>query len=522
MEIGLRFLGALQVLANILTLPYFYFLSFKTSRKLPPIRNELLTQSATTLARKIRRREVRSEDVVAAFISRIKEVNGVLNAVVEDRFEAALEDARAVDALIASGKKSEEELELETPFLGVPITVKESCCLKGMSYAVGSLIRNGMKASEDGEAVQNIKKTGAIPIAVTNTPEWCLSWESANLITGTTNNPFNEFKTSGGSSGGESALLSAGASVIGVGSDIAGSIRLPAMYTGIYGHKPTPGYVPVKGHYPYSPDRDYSQFLVVGPMCRYAEDLKPTLKALAGENASKLCLDKKVDIKSLNIYFMEECGESLVMIPVDSEIKNAIHKVCKHFKNKYNIDSRKADLPEMSDSFEISSSQLMGMSEIPNLLKYPDNPKVTKNLYVEILKALFGMSQYSLQALTFHVLVDINMFIPRSKYLDYRKQRDDLRDKFISLLGDNGVFLYPTNPIPATFHNQVFTRCAGVLYAIIFNVLGMPSTNVPLGVNKYNMPIGIQVAAAPHQDRLCLAVAKELEEAFGGWIRPPS
>lgn len=183
--------------------------------------------------------QLRSEDVVRAYIQRIREVNPLINAVVEERFAAAIEEAKKADELIASAQTI--WLIKTYPLLGVPFTVKESCALKGAPLTGGSLPRRSVRASVDGEAVANLRASGCIPLLVSNTPEYCLSWESYNHVTGRTLNPYDSRRTAGGSSGGEGALIGAGASLFGVGSDVAGSIRVPSLFNGIFGHKPTAG-----------------------------------------------------------------------------------------------------------------------------------------------------------------------------------------------------------------------------------------------------------------------------------------
>lgn len=480
-------------------------------------------KSATELARLIRNEELTSEQVVRAFVLRCREVNPKLNAIVEERFKAALAEAYEVDRMILTQGKTPEQMEKETPFLGVPFTVKESCGVQGMSQSVGCLPRKGIKASRDGEAVARMRHAGAIPICVTNTPELCLCWESNNLVTGCTNNPYNQHRTPGGSSGGEAALIAAGASSVGIASDIAGSIRLPAMFTGIFGHKPTPGYVPLDGHYPNSKDENFQKFLTIGPMARFAEDLKPTLKILAGEKADQLNLDKEVNLKDLRIFYKDTAGESMVLIPTDVEIKEAIKKAVRYFDEVHGCPTEEVEIEELGDTVEISASVFFQMEGIPDLMSMTvsDNPKDKKNVYLELLKSIFGLSEYSIAGILFTILYKTNGMIPRSKRDMYNKQNAELRETFMNMLRDTGVFFYPTHPIPAYQHYQFMLKTAGVCYTMIFNTLGFPSTHVPLGLDKDGLPIGIQVVAGPHQDRLCLAVAKELETAFGGWV-PPS
>uniref|UniRef100_A0A224XN95 Putative amidase n=1 Tax=Panstrongylus lignarius TaxID=156445 RepID=A0A224XN95_9HEMI len=522
MEIKVRMLGALQRLLSWLLWPFFAMTSVRSSPSLPALNSPLLLLSATQLARKIRTGEITSRALVDACIERIKAINPILNAIVQDRFKEAQQEANDVDDYIAANSKNMAVIEKEKPLLGVPFTVKESCGLKGLSQAVGCLPRNGMIATEDGVSVKELRKAGAIPLAVTNTPELCLCWESNNLITGCTRNPFNIHRTSGGSSGGEGALIGAGASLFGVGSDIAGSIRIPAMFNGIFGHKPTPGYISLEGHFPYSQDKGFQKFLVIGPMARHAEDLPLLMKILAGERANELNLDKKVDLSKINVFYMEEAGFSLVAVPVAAEIKSILRDAALYLKTTYGCYAGRGQFHELADSVEISGSVFLGMEEIPELLDLSQNKgKGEYNLYVETFKSFLGLSEFSTAGLMFMILKHINLFIPKSKYDHYFELNEDLKLKFKQVLKDNGVLLYPTFPIPAIHHNEIYTVTAGVMYTMIFNTLELPSTHVPLGLDKSGLPIGIQVIAGPHQDRLCLAVAKALEEKFGGWTLPP-
>ncbi|XP_054269754.1 fatty-acid amide hydrolase 2-like [Macrosteles quadrilineatus] len=521
MEILLRTVGALEIILCWLTAPYYFLLRFTKKKYIPPIQNPIILHSASELARKIRMEEYTCEQVVRAFILRCREVNPTLNAIVEERFIKALDEAHSIDQKIYNKELTVEQMEKNTPFLGVPFTVKESIGVKGMSQSVGCLPRHGEKAKMDGSAVQSLKKAGGIPIAVTNTPELCLCWETTNLVTGRTNNPYDLNRTPGGSSGGEAALLSSGASVCSVASDIAGSIRLPAAFTGVFGHKPTPGFVALEGHFPNSDDKNFNKFLTVGPMVRYVEDLLPLFKVMVGDKAPLLRLNEEVDLKKLRIKYLTDLGESMVMIPTDEEIKQAVENAATHFKTKHGCSVEKPRIEELNDTVEISSSVFFQMKGIPDLMTLSDDPKAKKNLLIEFVKSLFGASQFSLPGLIFSVIYKLNGFVPPSKSETYQAMHTSLKKKFLDILGDDGVFILPTHPIPAYYHGQFTMKTAGVGFTMIFNTLEMPATHVPMGLNKDGLPIGVQVVAAPNQDRLCLAVAKELGEKFGGWI-PPS
>ena len=162
--------------------------------------------------------QVKSEDVVRQYIERIKEVNHFLNAVGEDRFEDAIKEAIKADKMCLD--MSLIHLVKNYPLLGVPFTVKESCGLKGLPQYSGSIARfeKGIRAEKDCVVVEKLRAAGAIPLLVSNTPEFCMSWECYNHINGRVMNPYDSGRTSGGSSGGEGALLGCGASLFGVGS----------------------------------------------------------------------------------------------------------------------------------------------------------------------------------------------------------------------------------------------------------------------------------------------------------------
>lgn len=220
---------------------------------------------------------------------------------VEERFEEALEDARKADKICSTTPYI--YLLQNYPLLGVPFTVKESCSLKPLSKCVGSVPRANIKADKDGEAVAHLKSAGAIPLLISATPELCLNWESNTHVNGCTRNSYNLKRTSGGSSGGEGALIGAGASLFGVGSDVAGSIRVPSLFNGIFGHKPTAKVVSLVGHLPES-NHEIDDYLVIGPMARYAKDLPILVHIMAGPNAAKLRLTEPINTKDIKVSFI--------------------------------------------------------------------------------------------------------------------------------------------------------------------------------------------------------------------------
>ncbi|KQK78985.1 fatty-acid amide hydrolase 2-like protein [Amazona aestiva] len=362
-------------------------------------------------------------EVVEAYVERIREVNPLVNAVVKDRFEEALQEARQVDQLLSEGPGN-DCLEEKFPLLGVPITVKEAFSLHGMPNTSGLVSRRNVVATSDATVVSRLKQAGAIPLGVTNCSELCMWYESSNRVYGRTNNPYDLQRIVGGSSGGEGCVLAAACSVTGVGSDIGGSIRMPAFFNGIFGHKPTTGVVPNDGQFP-NAQGVRTSFLCTGPMCRYAEDLELMLRVMAGPSVDKLRLNEKV------------------VEHLESELGVQVQHVAIH-KMKYSFQIWSA----MMSSKDSDGQEAQLFTDLLG-----DHGKPVWPLW-ELVKWLVGMSSHTLPAIA------------------------------------------------------------------IFNVLGLPVTQCPLGLSSEGLPLGIQLVAAPYNDHLTLAVARYLEEAFGGWVLP--
>uniref|UniRef100_A0A8D8WXM2 Fatty-acid amide hydrolase 2 n=2 Tax=Cacopsylla melanoneura TaxID=428564 RepID=A0A8D8WXM2_9HEMI len=492
---------------------------------LPPITNQLLLNSAQKTAHLIRRKEVSCVIVVEAFIARIKEVNPLLNAVVDERFSLALEEAKQVDLLLESGNKSVEEIERETPLLGVPLTVKESVSVKGCSNNSGRIVPKERIAESDAETVRLLRQAGVIVLCVTNTPELCMNWETFNKATGTTKNPYDTRRTPGGSSGGEAALLSSGASIIGVASDIAGSCRIPAMFTGVFGHKPSPGFVSNAGHMPSSNDHMWNSYFTIGLMTRYAEDLPLMLHLMVSnrEMAKSLRLLEPVSLQNIRVFYMEDNGSCTLTDSVDKDIKEGLRKAIHHLEYKQGIKAQKVNI-DLEDVFELVSMFLLKMEGIQCAYEQDDeHPEIwTHSVTKEVLKWAMFRSKYTSTSVLYGIIKKAADCIPQRRIERLLLKKNDLIKKFRDMLGDNGVFLFPTFINSAHFHYQIHYKFLNYAYVGLFNLLEMPVTNVTVGLGSNKMPVGFQVATSPTQDRLSMAIARELEIAFGGWVPPSS
>ncbi|XP_072315011.1 fatty-acid amide hydrolase 2-B [Eucyclogobius newberryi] len=489
-----------------------------SGKKLPPVRQPLLLEPATQLARKIRRREVCSVEVVQAYIDRIQEVNPLINAMIQDRFSLALQEAAQVDKLIEEETGGEGVLEDRLPLLGVPLSVKESFALHGMAQTAGAVSKKGKLATVDAPVVALLKRAGAIPLGVTNVPEQCMWIESHNHLYGMTRNPYNLDRISGGSSGGEGSILGGACSVIGVGSDIGGSIRLPSFFCGIFGHKPTPGIVSNENQLP-PISGPQEELLGSGPMCRYAVDLLPMLKIMAGANVDKLSLNKKVEMKKLRFFTLPDCGEVPLTHPVSEDLQRAQKKVVERLEADLGVKVEEVHFPEFKHTMDmwfacmsLPTHEGKAPPSLAELLGEPGSP--VWPLW-ELLKAAVGKSDHTMPAILF--ALKSKATTPQFSAL---KIREKLQQDFAELLGTDGVLLHPSFARVAPKHHHPLFTFGDIIYTAIYNVLGLPVTQCPLGLNEQGLPLGVQVVAGKLQDHLTIETAVYLEKAFGGWRDP--
>lgn len=475
--------------------------------------NPLLTYSAVRLARMIREREVSSRDIVAAHIARIQQVNPALNAVVQDRFAVALDEADAADARVRAGQTD------LPPLLGVPCTIKECFALTGMPNTSGLVSRRDVVVSRDATAVARLRAAGAIPLGVTNLSELCMWMESNNRVYGRTNNPYDPRCIAGGSSGGEGAIVGAGGVPFGLGSDIGGSIRMPAFFNGVFGHKPTGGLVPGTGQYPMAANAAL-RYVTTGPLCRRAEDLMPLLRVLAGpdgEDAGCLPLPLHdpagVDVRQLRVLVIPDNGS----IPVSAELAAAQSRAAAAL---HGAGARVTELrlPALRRSLEIWSAALH-LSESPTFASLLGQGAAVR-LGRELLRWALRRSPHTLPAIIL-TLVEKAPALSRKRLLAAMDLLQELRADLTERLGSDGVLLYPPYPTTAPRHYRPLWPPFNWQYTAILNVMELPVTQVPLGLGKGGLPLGVQVAAGHGQDHVSIAVAQHLETALGGWVPPP-
>ncbi|XP_065338965.1 fatty-acid amide hydrolase 2-A-like [Cloeon dipterum] len=474
-----------------------------------------MLESASSVARKIRNKEMSSVDVVNAYIARIAQVNGILNSVVDERYKDAIEEAKQADKMIESGEWSKERLEKERPFHGVPISTKESTAIKGMRHTFGLTLRSHETASDDAEVIKSMRRAGAIPFVLTNIPELNMWYETRCNVYGQTNNPYDTNRTVGGSSGGESSLISACGSPLGIGTDVGGSVRMPAYFCGIFGHKPTSGMINLQGLTRKAAEHTEMSLTVPGPICKHAEDLLPTMKVLMQGSKVELDLTTKVDVAKLRFFYIEDdCGD-LRVSPIQSDQLNALRKAVKYVGELTGVPPKKLVPSKWKYGYKVWRYLI---TQEPERLAWElTNRNGTVCWWWETLRFFTGTSPYTLPSIL--RLIDLNVF-PKENPEWVKEVLESLLGDLKRELGDNGVLLHPTHPTTAFYHNAAHLRPWNFTYTSIINALKLPATQIPLGLNSKGLPLGVQAIANPYCDRLTIAVAQELEQAFGGWVPP--
>lgn len=479
---------------------------------------DLRLLSATRIARLIREGDVSAAEAVEAHIAQIERVNPTLNAVVRTRYREARAEAVRADAVRAGTPP-----DRLPPLHGVPCTIKESFSLTGMPNSAGLVARRQLIATTDATAVARLRAAGAIPLGVTNTSELCMWMESDNKVYGRTNNPYDTTCIVGGSSGGEGAIVGAGASPFGLGSDIGGSIRGPAFFNGVFAHKPTGGMVPATGQLPVVAGAA-QRFLCTGPIARRAEDLLPLLRILAGPDgvdqsceAFELGDASQVTLAGRTLLDVADNGAMEVSPDLQAAQRRAVQVL-----GELGMKPRSASFPGLEKQFDVWSA-MMAQAQEMSFGRMLGQGRAIFPLW-ELLKHVLGRSDYMLIS-TLLALVD-----PLPKLLPALARRMvelglRLRAEVSAALGTGGALLYPSYTQPAPHHGQP-VRWASRLhmpwaYLGIINALELPSTQVPSGLNASGLPLGFQVVSGRGNDHVTIAIAGHLERALGGWVPPP-
>jgi amidase len=470
--------------------------------------NDLTTKSATELVALISSRAVSPVEVVEAHLRRFEQVNPALNAIVTIA-EDAIDRARACEAALRSGNDV-------GPLHGLPVTVKDTIDTAGLRTTSGSRIRAHHVPEQDAASVARLKAAGAIVLGKSNTPEMAIPYETDNPLFGRTNNPYDLDRTPGGSSGGEAAAIAACLSPAGLGSDLSGSIRVPAHFCGIAGLKPTTGRVAMDGHTPATPGV-VALGSSIGPMARRVEDLALLFKVLA-EPTQFEAAQNGIDIlnptalRGLRVAWYTDDGVS----PVSDEIRAAVQNAANALADA-GLELIEVTPPGISKGSQlwIDLFSRAANSEIASLYQ---GREVEAGPQVARLLREFNPAT-----------TDFQEKIEKAERLAAAVlEREHLREELLQWMRTTGLLLAPVGATAAFEHGAERVAVSGksisvfraFSYSQIFNVLGLPSVAVPAGRTANGLPIGVQVVGRPFEERTLLSAAAIIEAALGGWQKP--
>jgi amidase len=476
--------------------------------------------SAFDCSAALRAKKISAVELAQDAIGRIERHDAKINAVCVRDFERGLAAARQADAAIARGDTG--------PLLGLPLTVKESYNIAGLPTTWGFPPQKDFRPAEDALSITRVKDAGGVILGKTNVPIGLGDWQSYNDIYGTTNNPYDLGRTPGGSSGGSAAALAAGYGPLSLGSDIGGSLRVPAFHCGVYAHKPTFNLVPVRGHIPpplpaIPLDRDMA---VIGPMARSAADLSLLLDVIAGPDpldagvAYRLALPppRHVALRGFRILVID----SDPLLPTNKAVRAAIEKLAADLGKAGATIARESPLlPDFTQSSRLYMRMLM------SFLGAFMPPEVIAG--AAIAAAGLAADNASLAAERLR-----GMTLGHRAWLMDDGARARLRAQWRELFRSFDAVICPIMPTPAYPHDQSPEQEArrididGKPYPYpdqlawpgLATLPGLPATALPLGLSAQGLPLGVQIVGPWLEDRTALKLAELIEREFGGFVPP--
>ena len=480
----------------------------------------MIFNSAHEILEKIKQREVSSLEVLESFLAQVEKVNPTINAIVALDIERAKEKAKEADNKINLKSKL-------GPLHGLPMTIKDAFEVEGIVSTGGNPAWKDNIPKRNAEAVQRLVDAGAIIFGKTNVPFLSSDLQSFNKIYGTTNNPWDLERTPGGSSGGSAAALAAGMTPLELGSDIGGSIRVPAHFCGLYGHKPSYNIISEVGHMPPPPGSILTGngLSVAGPLARSPEDLEIALDVLVSaqeqdSQAWKVKLPKartkKIKELKIAVWPDEPYAEA------DNEITNLIKDTAKDLKHA-GAKVETVDLPISFEEIDKIYSLLL------NPLMLAGSPKETFETLAKLNESLDPNDMSELAK------VARGSVLKHADWVLVNAMRQNMRQKWREFFNKFDVILCPTCITPAFKHNHnpVHERkltingkddeyLRATLWAGPAVSAGLPSTNVPIGMSSNNLPISMQITGPYLEDKTCLEVAKVVRNIRGGFKIPPN
>jgi amidase len=475
-------------------------------------------QPAHALAKAIKRRELSSRELLEHYLTRVEALNPPLNAVVTLDPDGARIAADAADASLARGDDV-------GALHGVPMTVKDTYQTAGMRTTCGLPAWDHVP-DRDAEAVGRLRRAGAVIFGKTNTPTLAGDWQTYNAIFGTSNNPWDTTRSTGGSSGGAAAAVATGMTALELGSDIGGSIRFPASWCGVCGHKTTWGVVSQAGHLPPAPGTlSTTDLAVMGPLARDVTDLELAFGVLAGP-AGQAAVGWRLELPAPRATTLGDLRLAFWLddpaYPVDSEVSRVLAAAADalHDASARVVDARPAVvLPDVVRLYQ----QFLYPILLSTMGKrsFDDMVTLADSLSDEDDRPLARTARFATQ-----------------RYRDWMfasEKREQLRASMAEYFAGVDALLMPVAMVPAIPHDhsepfpeRVIQVNGGsrpytdlMAWVALATLAHLPATVVPVGRTASGLPVGVQIVGPYLEDRTTLAVGRLVEELLGGFVAPP-
>jgi amidase len=475
---------------------------------------------ATELAARIRRKAVGARELLDHFVQRIDTHNPKINAVVTLDLERARARADAADAALARS-------ESWGPLHGLPITIKDSIETAGIRTTSGAVPLAQHVPVADAPSVQRLVAAGAVVFGKTNLPTFAMDTQSYNPLFGTTNNPWDLARTSGGSSGGAAAALAAGLTALELGSDIGGSIRSPAHFCGVYGHKPSFGIVPARGHIPGPPGTlSHADIAVLGPMARGADDLALALDILAGADTDlatawrlQLPAPRHATLRGFRVaaWLGDEAG------PIAPEVEACLRAA---------VDALRREGVQVDETARPRVPFAKALDLYWKLLFAATSAGTPPEEFAGLARSADALAAADTSAQARYLRGSTQR---HRDWLPANEMRLRLRAEWARFFGDFDVLLCPVAPTAAFLHDHSEPMPARTLdvggtkqpyldqlaWAGVIGMAHLPSTSAPVGRTPGGLPVGMQIVGPHLEDRTPIAFAAHLAKVVGGFVAPP-
>jgi amidase len=473
-------------------------------------------RSAKELAAEIRRKKIGCLELLDLYLSRLEKHNPSLNAVILTDVDGARKRARAADRALA-------RKQVWGPLHGVP-TIKESFDVAGMPTTWGIPQAKDNFPPRNGLTVDRFLGAGVVLFGKTNVPIFLADYQSYNAIYGTTNNPWDLSRSPGGSSGGSAAALAAGLTGIEAGSDIGSSIRNPAHYCGVYGHKPTFGIVPQHGQT--LGRAAQTDINVLGPMGRSAEDLEIGLAVMAGPDeidaaGYKLALraPRQKGLRDFKVAVMLSDPNS----EVDAEVQEKVQSVADFLGRKR---------AKVNDKARPDIDTGAALRTYVHLLRSATSPRQTREEFEKNVQIARGLSASDE---SYYALMQRANTGSHRDWLAFNETRHKMRLKWAKFFKEYDLLICPAAASAAWPHDQQGERWERTIevnghrvpttdqlfWAGYSGMAYLPSTVAPAGLTRAGLPVGVQIVGPQYGDRTCIHLARLLEREYQGFVPPP-